>query len=72
MSDLPALSRNQRLPDSERERVGTLLRKRYEAGRSVRELSAESGYSLGRVRRLLIEAGVTFRPRGGARRRSRG
>lgn len=70
MSNMPVLSRNQRLPDSERTRVGAMLRERYEAGLSVRQLSRETGYSLGRIRRLLIESGVTFRPRGGAHRGS--
>lgn len=68
MADVPTLSRNQRLPDGERRRIATMLRERYDAGRSVRELCGETGYSIGRVRRLLIEAGVTFRPRGGSRR----
>jgi hypothetical protein len=67
----PQLERNHRLPDSERARVAGELLKSYEAGKSIRELCAESGYSIGRVRRLLIEAGVNFRARGGPRRRPR-
>lgn len=65
MGRVPELRRGQRLPDAERRKLGAELRKWYEAGRSVRQLSAETGYSIGRVRRLLIESGVTFRPRGG-------
>jgi hypothetical protein len=65
----PEIERNHRLPDSERRRVGDELLKGYQAGKSIRQLCAESGYSIGRVRRLLVEAGVSFRMRGGARNR---
>ncbi len=67
--DVPRLEPHRRLSDAERKRIGEVLRREYEAGRSVRELCADTGYSIGRVRRLLIDAGATFRPRGGARRR---
>jgi DNA-directed RNA polymerase specialized sigma24 family protein len=70
MGKTPSLRRGQRLSAKQRDKIGAELLKRYEHGRSVRELCAETGYSIGRVRRLLIEAGVTFRSRGGARRRS--
>jgi len=63
----PELGRNQRLPESQRAKLGAELLKRYKAGRSVREICAETGYSIGRTRRLLQEAGVTFRGRGGGR-----
>lgn len=65
MAKTPELRRNQRLPDNERLKVGAELLKRYDAGRSVREICAETGYSIGRVRRLLQDVGVTFRARGG-------
>ena len=61
----PRLARNHRLPDSERRRVADELLKGYTAGKSIRELCGDSGYSIGRVRRLLEDAGVEFRPRGG-------
>ncbi len=57
-----------RLPDVERRRLGALLRKEYEGGKSVRQLCADTGYSIGRVRGLLQVAGVKFRPRGGTGR----
>jgi hypothetical protein len=63
----PEIKRNGRLPDRERLRVGRELLKEYQAGKSIRQLCMESGYSIGRVRRLLVEAGVSFRTRGGAR-----
>ena len=70
MAKTPELRRGQRLPDGERAKVSAELLKRYQSGRSVREICAETGYSIGRVRRLLIDAGVTFRSRGGGHRRS--
>lgn len=67
MAKTPSLRRGQRLSDKQRGKIGDELLRRYEQGRSVREICAETGYSIGRVRRLLLEAGVTFRSRGGAR-----
>jgi DNA-directed RNA polymerase specialized sigma24 family protein len=67
MAKTPTLRRGQRLPENQRGKIGAELLRRYEQGRSVREICAETGYSIGRVRRLLQEAGVTFRARGGAR-----
>ena len=69
MTKVPRLPRGKRLPDSERSDVAAELLRRYNGGKSIRELCAETGYSIGRVRRLLEEAGVTFRRRGGATRR---
>ncbi|HEY1969122.1 MAG TPA: helix-turn-helix domain-containing protein [Pseudonocardia sp.] len=71
MAKTPSLRRGQRLPENQRGKIGAELLKRYEQGRSVREICAETGYSIGRVRRLLQDAGVTFRARGGARSRPR-
>ena len=65
---LPQLQKNMRMPDAERKRVGEALLREYDKGRSIREICAETGYSIGRVRRLLIDAGVQFRGRGGATR----
>ena len=66
MEKLPRLDRGRRLAQADRSAVASELLKGYQAGRSVRQLCAETGYSIGRVRRLLIEAGVEFRSRGGA------
>ena len=41
------------------------LRRRYEHGASIQELAEENDSSYGSVRRVLLRAGVTFRPRGG-------
>ncbi len=37
----------------------------YESGLTVRQVAALYGVSYGKIYRLLVEAGVTFRPRGG-------
>lgn len=67
--DLPTPGRNQRLTSAERERAATVLAVRYQQGNSIRQLSTDTGYSLGRVRGLLLAADVTFRGRGGDNRR---
>lgn len=68
-NDLPLPGRNQRLSPAERERAAAILAGRYQQGHSIRRLSTDTGYSLGRVRGLLLAAGVTFRGRGGDNRR---
>jgi len=44
--------------------MGHGLRRRYESGTSIRQLAAETGYSIGRVRTLLLSAGAPLRSRG--------
>ena len=68
MTKAPQLRRGQRLGGDQRQRLGAQLLAEYEAGASIRQLCAKHGYSIGRVRRLLEEAGVSFRSRGGATR----
>jgi N6-adenosine-specific RNA methylase IME4 len=61
---LPNLIPNEHLS---RERAGTLggkLRALYEAGYSVRQLMDETGYSIQRIRSLLLAAETSMRPRG--------
>jgi hypothetical protein len=67
MAKLPALEPQQRLSEEERQKIGAELRRRYDQGHSIRGICVETGYSIGRVRRLLELAGVTFRARGGSR-----
>ena len=54
-----------RLSGSERVKVATQMARDYNKGLSVRDLASKYGTSLGRVRRLLIDAEIEFRPRGG-------
>lgn len=51
------------LVEPERGRVGKQMRARYESGETIRTLAAETGYSFGRIRSLLLEAGTELRPR---------
>jgi hypothetical protein len=69
MDAFPTLKRGQHLTEQQRAELGRELSQRYLAGQSIRDICRSSGYSIGRVRRLLIDAGVTFRARGGATRR---
>ena len=68
MTKVPSLPRGKRLRDKERSTVAAELLRRYNSGKSIRDICGETGYSIGRVRRLLEEAGVEFRRRGGATR----
>jgi len=61
---IPRLEPNVRLDADFATRLGNSLREQYEAGKSIRELTAETGYSIGRVRGLLEQAGTTLRPQG--------
>ncbi|CAM5709506.1 hypothetical protein SFUMM280S_08101 [Streptomyces fumanus] len=47
------------------------LKKKYDAGASIRALAEETGRSYGFVHRMLSESGVTLRGRGGATRARR-
>lgn len=62
MGSTPHLDAGQRLSAEERAALGAVLLERYEAGQTIRDIHRETGYSMGRVRRLLLEAGVEFRP----------
>jgi hypothetical protein len=65
---VPALAKGHRISGTERDKLAKRLLTEYQAGKSIRQICAETGYSIGRVRRLLIDAGVEFRGRGGRRR----
>jgi N6-adenosine-specific RNA methylase IME4 len=64
---LPLISPHARLEEREAEEVGLALKHKYDQGRSIRELSEETSYSIGRVRTLLNAADTRLRPRGGSR-----
>jgi hypothetical protein len=70
MAKIPQLRSGQRLSDKERAQVSADLLRRYQGGQSIRQICQQTGYSIGRVRRLLIEGGVEFRSRGGGNRTS--
>jgi transposase len=53
---------------ADRSALGKQVAARYAKGVSIRDLAAELGRSYGFVHRLLVEAQVTLRGRGGPRR----
>ncbi|MFE5591217.1 helix-turn-helix domain-containing protein [Streptomyces sp. NPDC056549] len=55
-------------PGPDRDKVAQDLKEKYDSGTSIRALAEETGRSYGGVHRLLEDAGVTFRSRGGAMR----
>ncbi|MCI1748963.1 MAG: helix-turn-helix domain-containing protein [Acidipropionibacterium sp.] len=57
--------RQSRLVGDERQALARVLADRYNDGAAIRSLAQECGRSYGLVRRLLAEAGVEFRARGG-------
>jgi predicted transcriptional regulator len=63
-----AVKKGERLTGARREQLAKELAEAYQAGRSIRQLAAETGRSYGAVHRLLVDYGVTLRGRGGARR----
>lgn len=60
----PALAPHERLGPETKETVAASLRREYEGGTSIRDLAAQTGYTITRVRTLLLDAGTTFRERG--------
>ncbi|WP_445521379.1 helix-turn-helix domain-containing protein [Streptomyces sp. NEAU-174] len=57
--------------EAARNRLAADLKRRYDAGASIRELAELTGRSYGFVHRMLSEAGADIRGRGGATRRNR-
>lgn len=62
--ETPQLPLYARVEDSTADVLGEELRRRYESGRSIRDLSLETSYSIGRVRSLLRRADASIRSRG--------
>lgn len=48
-------------------RLAADAKKRYRSGQPIRQIALETGTSYGKIHRLLADAGVKFRPRGGSR-----
>jgi len=62
---LPEMNPHERMKGPTREAVGEIVRQQYQDGASIREIAASTGYSIGRVRALLLEGGtVDLRHRG--------
>ncbi len=62
------LTKGTRITGEIREKLATDLRKKYERGASIRALAESTGRSYGFVHRVLSEADVPLRGRGGATR----
>ncbi|MGI8404781.1 MAG: MT-A70 family methyltransferase [Thermomicrobiales bacterium] len=62
--DVPQLPLFGRLSESEQGQVAYTLKEAYESGRSIREISSRTDYSIGRVRSLLERVDTQFRSRG--------
>jgi predicted transcriptional regulator len=62
------LKKGTRITGDAREQLAADLRKKYDAGESIRALAEASGRSYGFVHRILTESGVSLRGRGGATR----
>jgi len=65
------LKKGSRVTGVERDKLSTGLKRKYDNGASIRELAATTGRSYGFVHRVLSEAGVNLRGRGGATRGKR-
>ena len=62
------LKKGSRVTGTERDKLTSTLAKKYEAGASIRSLADSTGRSYGFIHRVLTEAGVALRGRGGATR----
>lgn len=62
---VPNLKPHTRIKPTEGAAIGSELRRRYEAGSSIRDLAKETNYSIQRVRALLELSGTQIRRRGG-------
>jgi Helix-turn-helix domain len=62
------LKKGTRVTGSERDKLATDLKKRYDSGESIRALASATGRSYGFIHRILSETGVALRGRGGATR----
>jgi hypothetical protein len=62
------LGKGTRITGTARTKLANDLKKKYEKGQSIRDLAESTGRSYGFVHRLLVDADVTLRGRGGATR----
>jgi hypothetical protein len=65
--DVPHLRPHARVLPHAADVLGGELRRRYESGSSIRDISLETGYSISRVRALLVSSGTPLRSRGRGR-----
>ncbi len=63
------LKKGTRVTGTDRSKLASDLRKRYDAGESIRSLASSTGRSYGFIHRILTETGAALRARGGAPRK---
>lgn len=63
------ITKPQQLTGADRVKISRRYKQLYDAGHSIRAIAEQTGRSYTQVHKLLDEAGVTFRPRGGGLRR---
>ena len=69
MPETMTLRKGTRVTGEGRSKLATDLKKRYDAGESIRSLASSTGRSYGFIHRILTETGVALRGRGGATRK---
>lgn len=62
------LKKGSRITGGERDKLAGDLKRKYDAGQSIRALAESTGRSYGFIHRILSESGVALRGRGGATR----
>jgi hypothetical protein len=62
------LKKGTRVTGAERNKLAAELKKKYDAGQSIRSLASATGRSYGFIHRILSESGANLRGRGGATR----
>ena len=65
-AEIVSIAKHGRIVGAERAALATSFAQRYAGGESIRSLATSTGRSYGFVHRVLVEAGVQLRPRGGA------
>ncbi|MFD9443440.1 helix-turn-helix domain-containing protein [Streptomyces sp. NPDC060001] len=66
------MGKGRKISGAERDKLAADLKKAYDSGVSIRALAEGSGRSYGFVHRLLTDAGVVLRARGGYAHRQPG
>ena len=69
MAESATLRKGTRVTGEDRSKLATDLKKRYDAGESIRSLATATGRSYGFIHRILTETGAALRGRGGATRK---
>jgi len=64
LETVPFVEPNERMSDWLVDRIAAVLANEYQAGRIIRELAVDTGYSIARVRSLFDRAQVDLQQRG--------